>query len=205
MFEIGSRYSQLLELGLAYKKAYPESWRTRLAAANEGLAYPLEGNMVLNMIREIDAQDKARTSQRVVRYVAGFLFDDQRHVALIRKLAGPSCLLGKLNAIGGKIEPGEHPHEAMAREFAEETGLHVSDWIKVVVLSGPGFEVTFFRAFTTPEFLSEVRTMEKEPVAVYSTDPLPQDVVPNVRWLVPMALTTEASHVSSYEVQEVTA
>ena len=55
-------------------------------------------------------------------YVAGFLFSpDRSRVLLIRKNR-PAWQAGKLNGLGGKIEPGETPPQAMRREFREEQG-----------------------------------------------------------------------------------
>ena len=59
-------------------------------------------------------------------YVLGFMFDStHQNVLLIRKNK-PEWQAGKLNGIGGKIEPGEQPFDAMVREFHEETGLIVT-------------------------------------------------------------------------------
>lgn len=57
-------------------------------------------------------------------YVLGFLFSNF-DVALIKK-THPEYQKGKLNGIGGKIEPRETPLEAMEREFFEETGFKLS-------------------------------------------------------------------------------
>ncbi len=63
------------------------------------------------------------------------LSPDYKQVALITKNK-PSWQANKLNGIGGKIESGETPSEAMAREFEEETGVITSpnEWVKFVVL-----------------------------------------------------------------------
>ena len=61
-------------------------------------------------------------------YALGFLFsEDLKHVILIRKNR-PSYLEGKLNGVGGKIEPGESHKSAMIREFKEETGVQFEEW-----------------------------------------------------------------------------
>lgn len=48
------------------------------------------------------------------------------HVLLIQK-ARPDWQAGFLNGIGGRIEPGETPQEAMGREAREETPYSFSD------------------------------------------------------------------------------
>ncbi len=61
----------------------------------------------------------------MIRYVLGFAFSsDRKHVLLIEKQK-PERQRGCLNGVGGKIEKGEKPFEAMARECEEETGLHL--------------------------------------------------------------------------------
>src|SRR5436309_3669493 len=80
-------------------------------------------------------------------YVCGFLFSpDRRRVLLIRKRR-PAWQAGRLNGVGGKIEPGEGPGQAMRREFREEAGLDVADWQPAVELTGSDWRGTFFRAF----------------------------------------------------------
>lgn len=80
-------------------------------------------------------------------YVAGLLFTpDRKWVALVRKNK-PAWQVGLWNAIGGKIEPGEHPQQAMDREFLEEAGVIGIDWQPTAVLTGDDFVVHFFHAF----------------------------------------------------------
>lgn len=55
-----------------------------------------------------------------LRAVLCFIFRDGQ-VLLIRKKRGLGA--GKINAPGGKIEPGESPSEAACRESVEEVGL----------------------------------------------------------------------------------
>ncbi len=70
-----------------------------------------------------------RVEQPIAEYVVGYCFShDFSMVALIKKLK-PAWQKGKLNGVGGKLEPGESPREAMAREFNEEAGITTSpDW-----------------------------------------------------------------------------
>ena len=49
-----------------------------------------------------------------------FLIEDGK-ILLIRKKRGFGA--GKINAPGGRIEPGEEPHECAIRETSEEVGL----------------------------------------------------------------------------------
>jgi 8-oxo-dGTP diphosphatase len=121
------------------------------------------------------------------QYVAGFMFDQQdpSRVALISKLK-PEWQKGKLNAIGGKVEPGEHPLDAMVREFKEETGVDtkVSQWKKFVFL-GDENRVFFF---VTEGPVDQLKSMEDEQVAIFSIDCVTADnAIPNLTWLLPLA------------------
>ena len=51
------------------------------------------------------------------KYVCGFVFN-QNKILTILKQKGPSNLIGKLNGVGGKVEPLETYLQAMQREFS---------------------------------------------------------------------------------------
>jgi len=134
------------------------------------------------------------------RYVAGLLFsEDKSQVVLIHKLRGPAAVVGKWNAIGGKIEESELEFSAMQREFFEEAGVDVNNWTPFLILSGKNWEVTFFHCFDDKLFVC--RTMEEEEVFPFLLNDLPE-IVPNLRWIIPMALGHQDDHVMVYSVQE---
>jgi 8-oxo-dGTP diphosphatase len=140
-----------------------------------------------------------------MEWVAGFLFTpDRSGVALIEKKK-PEWQAGKLNGIGGKIEEGETPEQAMVREFREEAGVEITDWRIFARLHWSGGIVYFFSSIGKPAlgtYHGTIRSMTDELVSWYSvhdllnTDinpeamvqPVGTRVLPNLRWLVPMAL-----------------
>lgn len=145
----------------------------------------------------------------MVKYVAGLLFDEKHtKVALVLKNHGPSAIVGKWNGIGGKridstdiglgIESGP---AAMYREFLEETGVEVRDWSLFLRLKGDGWEVEFYHAFHGDK-QSQVRTMESEQIMVWPVDDEHPVWVPNLNWIIPMALGHDDDHVRVYEVIE---
>ena len=132
-----------------------------------------------------------------MRYVCSFLFSpDRGRVLLIRKNR-PAWQAGKLNGVGGKIEPGEAPHTAARREFREETGLDLAESAFEHVLtlggaddfgSGQPWEGYFFRAFGSVE---AARALTDERLEVHPTRPLPADTIPNLGWIIPLLLDDE--------------
>lgn len=56
-----------------------------------------------------------------VLIVANVIHHPDESIFIVKKK--PDWQKGRINFVGGKIEPGESPHEAARREFYEETGL----------------------------------------------------------------------------------
>jgi 8-oxo-dGTP diphosphatase len=124
-------------------------------------------------------------------YVAGFLFhglpSGDVMVALVRK-ARPEWQAGRLNGVGGHVEPGEAPLAAMVREFQEEAGLHLVHWQAFARLEGSDFRVLFLSSWVFPGQGLLLRSPADEPVDWYNVANLPPEVLPNLRWLIPAAL-----------------
>ena len=76
------------------------------------------------------------------KFVLGFLFDGNGNVALIEKNR-PEWQKGRLNGVGGQIEKGESPSQAIVREFQEEAGPEIS-WRQFCVLKGDGYRLYCF-------------------------------------------------------------
>ena len=120
--------------------------------------------------------------------VLGFLFDFN-DVLLIEK-ARPNWQKGRLNGIGGHIEDGESPIQAMIREFKEETQYEFGNhWYNFGKMGcGTDWEVFLFSSISTSNFneLND-RVIGDETLKVCSKDNLPVTVLPNLEWLIPMA------------------
>jgi len=129
----------------------------------------------------------------MIEYVNGFLFSpDRYHVALVLKNK-PPWQAGHFNAIGGKKKPGETWLEAMAREFDEETGVHIKSWEHTLTLRGSEWELRFYRAFFP--LVHAVQTMESETILVVPVDRIGHlgyvhglHIIPNLAWALPLSL-----------------
>ena len=138
-------------------------------------------------------------------YVLGFAFDLTQNesqnslntqVALIRKLK-PAWQADNLNGIGGSIEEFDGAANeganrtglnAMVREFREETGFQTEPaaWHQFHTMGAEDWQVQCYRAFSIP--LHKLKTTTEEEVIVVRAYSLPQDVLFNLRWLIPLAL-----------------
>lgn len=150
------------------------------------------------------------------KYVVGFLFSKDRERVVLVKKTHPEWQAGKLNGPGGKVEKGETPHDAMVREFEEEIGIRIQFWIDFAQLSGDlrrydgepsgkTFTVYFFYAFGNLSEINRMVTDCGEQIMVLRIDNLAywDNLVSNVKWLVPLALSLPSDRASSYEIEEV--
>jgi len=128
----------------------------------------------------------------VKEYVVGFMFSPSKQTVVLIEKQRPEWQKGKLNGVGGKIEIGETPRDVMQREFQEETGIAYWGWHHFATLRGAGTVVYVFRAFSELAFWAETKTDEK--VFAFFPDPLPTSVLPNLRFLIPLALTPGYAH-----------
>lgn len=144
-----------------------------------------------------------RDNKVKIHYVVGFCFmpdtpskhnQFQGHeVVLIRKNK-PDWQRGKLNGVGGKVEPGESPRAAMQREFEEEAGLLITAWYEVVDMIFDDCVVHVFQARLGVTRNPVSKTDEQ--IEVWNVrDLLPyRNKIDNLNWLIPMALCCAPPH-----------
>jgi 8-oxo-dGTP diphosphatase len=123
----------------------------------------------------------------MTEYVAGFLLDGPR-VALVVKNR-PNWQKNKMNGIGGHVEEGENPADAMIREFQEETGYYTyhGEWDNFVTLEGPDYRVYFYFAEIVGSHLRLKTITDEEIVCVDIDSVTVENSIPNLTWLIPMA------------------
>ena len=132
------------------------------------------------------------------QYVCGFLFDHGgKSIALIRKKR-PLWQAGYMNGVGGRIEAGEKPFDAMQREFNEEVGMRLSGWKHFCTLRNMDAAIHWF--VDRLEYVVEQDEEGEMPVlfhAIASPEPVywcrvdrldELDLIPNARWLIVMAM-----------------
>jgi 8-oxo-dGTP diphosphatase len=118
------------------------------------------------------------------RFVLGFCMVGFSHVALVKK-ARPARQAGRYNGIGGRVEAGEDPEDAMVREFREETGLEVNTWGHRVTISGTDREVLVYVSWLVRT--ERLRNPDaSEPVGWFDQFRLPSPCLHSLHWLIPL-------------------
>ena len=144
----------------------------------------------------------------VTEYVVGFMIQPEKEQVLFILKNRPAFQKGKWNGVGGKVERGEHPRQAMVREFREETGVDTPPWSWEHTVSlgvRNDYVVHYYRSFVTEFPVYQTVTDEQVSVwdidDVYTTDHTNIDrignwtkvydcpTLPNMRWILAMQLS----------------
>lgn len=142
-------------------------------------------------------------------YVVGFMLNAKRDAVVLVRKNRPAWQAGRLNGVGGKVEPGETLPEAMAREFEEEAGYRTTpdSWSEICRIEWPDdvarvgdaepTAVTFFRHVSDADpntFRFRLRSRTDEAIEIWSVDVAcvraKALLIPNLRWLLPLAAYT---------------
>lgn len=127
-------------------------------------------------------------------YCLGFAFTEDKQSVLLLPKNEPEWQRGLYNGVGGKVEDGELPRYAMVREFNEETGIETGPlypWYNFCLMMFPKAQVNCFSCtITSPPlvFTAQPKGNQKEIPAWFPLKELPNNLVENVSWLIPMAL-----------------
>lgn len=124
-----------------------------------------------------------------MEYTLGFVFDRaQERVLLIHKCK-PAWQAGKINGLGGALEPGETPPAGVRREVWEEGGLDIAEgeWLPVATMQADDWTVhVFATVYAGDPAAAQSRTGEA--VAWYPVNALPGAIISNLAWLIPLGL-----------------
>jgi 8-oxo-dGTP diphosphatase len=141
------------------------------------------------------------------KYVLGFYFkvvDGIFYIYLIKKKR-PIWQQERYNGIGGKIEENETPENAIIREFQEETGLFIENWNLFCELTDDiNYKIYCYYNIESRQFVEEPKTITDEIVSKFTPSCLPMNIISNIRWLIPMALSFKLGEsCKSFVVKEI--
>ena len=124
-----------------------------------------------------------------MEYTVGLIFTPELDHVLMINPNRPAWQVGFLNGVGGKFEEGETAAQCMVRELEEETDLKTNEdqwryfgreeWSDGAV----HFLVTRYEGS-----MDDAQTMTDEKVEWIPTADMPDRILPNMRWLVPLAI-----------------
>ena len=113
-----------------------------------------------------------------IHAVAGVLCDTRGRILLARRTAGRD-LAGAWEFPGGKVEPGESPREALARELFEELGIRIGDIEPLIsVPQRYSNKSIVLDVYTVVSFAGKPKGLEKQalawsPLAKLASYPMP--------------------------------
>jgi 8-oxo-dGTP diphosphatase len=132
------------------------------------------------------------------KFVVGFAFNMTKTKILLVKKRRPKWQEGCLNGIGGKIEDGEQPFDAMRRETLEEAGLEL-EWVYRGIMTGINndgepFECHIFYAYSNQ--ILQFKQIEDELLGLYSPLTFHQyhKYISNLRYLIPYGMCEDGSY-----------
>jgi 8-oxo-dGTP diphosphatase len=124
-------------------------------------------------------------------YVLALLFTADRSRVVLMHKTRPAWQAGRVNALGGKLLPGESATDAARREVREEAGVDVAAWEEFLVWDDPVYRMHAVRAFD--DAAARAHTAEDQQVFLADALSLPPNVIDNLRWLVPLALDRDVA------------
>ena len=124
-------------------------------------------------------------------YALALLFTPERDAVVLMHKTRPAWQAGRVNALGGKLHPGESPGDAARREVREEAAVDVSEWEEFLVWDDPVYRMHALRAFDPAA--RSARTAEDQEVFLAGTAALPAALIDNLRWLIPLALDRDVA------------
>jgi 8-oxo-dGTP pyrophosphatase MutT (NUDIX family) len=131
-----------------------------------------------------------QTSKIMTQYVIGCYFTNNlKRVALILKNR-PKWQAGKFNLPGGHVESNETLEIAISREFYEECAILTTgdEWIYIGEIdSSNNYNVAILLCVQKDNH-SELKTNEDQPVIWCDVDKLPENIIPNLSWIIPYAI-----------------
>lgn len=121
-------------------------------------------------------------------YTLGFIFNHDLSGVVLMHKNRPDWQAGKLNGVGGKIEPGEESVACIAREVLEETGVDTqkADWVYFGEIKADDWRVDLYTlVYFGTQMLS---TTTDEEVEWFKVGSLPDNIIENLKWIIPLAI-----------------
>lgn len=122
------------------------------------------------------------------KYVLGFAFNKDKDYVVMIKKNRPDWQAGLWNGVGGKVDGDELPHNAMVREFHEETGVitRLGDWSRVGTIKETTKDAEVYVFTSSDDDYMYADTKTDEEIAILSVNCIVTggiDVIDNIPFL----------------------
>lgn len=123
------------------------------------------------------------SNKLVEKYVVGIVYSNE-HVLLINKIR-PEWQKGIFNGLGGMINKGELPIDAMIRECKEECNLDIKYWeLYDKVNFDNGVELNYFISKVNDDFIKEFKSMTDEEVVMFNLYKIPENIQDDIKYII---------------------
>lgn len=143
------------------------------------------------------------TNFEIKYYTCGFCFSNDRKSVLLVQKNNPEWQKGKLNGVGGKMEPNEDAYSCMIREFEEEVGVKTdfSDWQSFLTIDVINkARVYFFKSFLLDQFQIPIENDVGELLYCCSVEKIfKSNTLYNLKWIIPLALDKDVVTADVYD------
>lgn len=128
------------------------------------------------------------THQTTIRATLLFVFTPGLSEVLLIEKNKPDFHKGLLNGLGGKNLENESDIACASRELKEESNLIIPEqnWKYYAHFHWQSWDVPVMAAVYSGK-KSEAKSMEDNTVAWHACQPLPENCISNLTWLIPMA------------------
>lgn len=116
-------------------------------------------------------------------------FNAKKDKVLLIEKKRPEWQVGYWNGIGSKVEEDDDPLSAMNRECKEETGHYGLGFIHCITFVCPGGTVYVFKGNSGVSGIP-YKQIEDERLKVWPVNELPEKVMSNLKWLIPICLSS---------------
>jgi 8-oxo-dGTP diphosphatase len=114
-------------------------------------------------------------------FVGGLLFDERGRLLLVERAGGDPDMGGLWSLPAGGVDPGESDQDALVRELAEETSLHVDVGEKVTTVQRSSWRVNVYQVQITGGRLDSGADPDVASARWFAVDELPENMVLEAR------------------------
>ncbi len=122
-------------------------------------------------------------------YTLGFIFNHDLTKVLLMHKQRPGWQVGKLNGIGGRIEPNEKNIDCIVREVIEETGVSTKkeNWTYFGEIKSDDWRVDLYTLKYSGN-VNDFSTTTDEKIEWFKINNLPYNIIANLSWILPLAI-----------------